>query len=521
VSEQLPRRFGPFLLLELLGSGATGDVHLARPLNPGSAMPSPLVIKRLHASLTGDEDFVRRFRHEAEVAVHVSSPYVAKVYGAGRVGDTLYIAMEYVPGWPLIRVLEERKKTRALPSVETAVELISHVLLGLEALHSAVDAKTKAPLSIVHRDVSPKNVMLGEDGRARLIDLGLGKSAVQDWKTRTGVVMGTIGYMSPEQIAADPVDLRSDLYVAAILLYELLTLEHYIQRASFPVMLKASLRPEQRTAAAVRSDVPPALEVVLARALEVDRTRRFESAREMAAALRSAVRGRVSAAEVRALADEELLRELADSRTQVTALVSKTWAREPELVEDTAVVFAERTTLKSDTMRSESRPELSKRWINTAAMIAMLGAGIAIGRVLWSPGEEVQLIEPAPVVDPIVVDPRPQVVDRPQVVARPAPVAEATETPVAAEVPPAAPRDAAPKKLASKRPIAPPVQVDSPPDARAVLARARSLRTRVDGEKAKAVDRLISRLVLEAGASDERAAVRVASLAAELDALEK
>lgn len=284
-----PQVFGGYVLLQALGRGAMGDVFLARPRDPRRGIPTPVVVKRLHGELAKKPGFVARFKHEAAIAVSVTSPHVAKVYDVGAVGETLYIAMEFVPGWALSKVLDAVLRSGRHASVASVVDLVAGGLEGLGALHTARDPKTGQALEIVHRDLSPKNLMVGEDGRMRIIDLGLGKSNAQDWRTRTGVVMGSVGYMPPEQARGERVDARADVYAMGVVAFEMLALRNYIKRGSLPEMMDASARPVFVRPSEFRPDVPRELDRVIERALEPDRERRYASAAELLAALRAVV----------------------------------------------------------------------------------------------------------------------------------------------------------------------------------------------------------------------------------------
>jgi serine/threonine protein kinase len=284
-----PRPFGPFVLLKALGRGAMGDVHLARPYNPNRGIPTPIVVKRLHGELAHKKGFVSRFRHEATIAVSVESAHVAKVFDVGSVGETLYIVMEYVEGWPLSKVLDAILKSGRHASIASVIDSIAGGLIGLDILHTARDPETNGPLGIVHRDISPKNLMIGEDGLMRLIDLGLGKSNAQDWKTRTGVVMGSVGYMPPEQAAGEHVDARADVYAMGVVAFEMLALRNFIKRGPLPQMMENSARPKFTKPSDFRPDVPDGLDEVLQRALEPNKDERFQSSREFLDALRSIV----------------------------------------------------------------------------------------------------------------------------------------------------------------------------------------------------------------------------------------
>ncbi|MCA9556269.1 MAG: serine/threonine protein kinase, partial [Myxococcales bacterium] len=335
-----PRTYGPYLLLKNLGTGGTGDVFLARPRDEGAGVPSPVVIKRLHGALLDQGDFVKRFRHEAELAVAIDDPHVARVYDVGRVGDSLYIAMEYLSGWALARVIQDLKDTGHRPSLTSVVDIVAGALAGLHALHTARDPRTQQPLGIVHRDVAPKNIMVGEDGRTRLIDLGLGKSTLQDWKTGTGVVMGSPGYMAPEQVQGLAVDARTDTYAAGIVLWETLTLTRYIKRGPVPLMLRAQVQPEFVPPSHLRGDVPPALDAVCRRALAVPEEARFQSAREFRDALLEAVPLDHEAPQVSTLVGALLWGELDRAKTEVTHLLHVGAPTAPSLPEPVEVLAA-------------------------------------------------------------------------------------------------------------------------------------------------------------------------------------
>ena len=300
----LPRIFGRYILLKSLGQGAMGDVHLARPINPGRGIPRLAVLKRLRGELVTKEAFVARFRHEATVAVSVNSRHVAKVYDVGSVGRALYIAMEYVSGWALSDVLDAILRSGRHASIVSVLDLMAGGLRGLVALHSAQERTSGRPLAAVHRDVSPKNLMVGEDGNLRLIDLGLGKSNLQDWKTRTGVVMGSVGYMPPEQARGERVDQRADIYAMGAVTFELLALRNYIRRGTVSEMMQRSLKPKYVPPSEFRPDIPPGLDEVLQVALAPAPADRFPTAQAFLQALEAVVSNEQTRGGMKTLLDE-------------------------------------------------------------------------------------------------------------------------------------------------------------------------------------------------------------------------
>jgi serine/threonine protein kinase len=489
--------FGRYVLLKRLGSGAMGDVHLARPLE--GQTPSPVVVKRLHGRLTSDPNIVRRFHHEAQLAAYVESPYVAKVFDVGAVGDVLYIAMEYIAGWPLVRVIEDLTLRGELPQITAAIRLIEGAVAGLAALHRSVHPETNAPLEIVHRDVAPKNIMVGEDGKTRIIDLGIGRSSARAWKTRTGLLVGTPGYMPPEQVFGDAIDHRADIYAAGVVIFELLTLRSYIERGPLGQMLQASRVVKPRAPSSIRSDVPRALDAVVMKAVALSPDDRFSSAAELFSALREAVP--VSGTlDGKMLVADLLWNELTAKQTEVSAL----------LKEDRTALL---DTLPSGPPLSHAplrkRPGVP-RWLPLTVLAAGAAIGVALAD-LQRPPEE-------PIVEPI---------EAPAEI--PAPTASAIEKAVEIEVaparrPPKKQARAVKAKLPTPMPTreTPVVKQEEMPEAhdpQRLVQRARALKRRLPvGSPAHGeADRILGNLNLGMASGRED----WADLARELDRLEK
>ena len=321
MAESLPRAFGAYDLLKPLGGGGMGDVFLARPTNAFRGVPTPIVIKRLHAELAEHEEFVRRFLHEAQFAVAVDSPYVAKVYDVGKVDDTLYLAMEYLAGWPLLTVFDAIRTSKQPPPLPALIDLIEGSLWGLEAIHNARDAEGR-PLGMVHRDISPRNLMVGEDGVVRVIDFGLGRSSLREWKTRTGTTLGSVGYLPPEQVGDAGVDGRADLYAVGVVMFELLTMTPYIMRGTVSEMIVRSVMPTFRPPSGVRPDLPPAIDAVLARALSLSPDGRYATAGEFLAAIRAIVPEAESRGRSARLIRELFSEEIAERRAELAELIA-------------------------------------------------------------------------------------------------------------------------------------------------------------------------------------------------------
>ncbi|WP_326638201.1 Stk1 family PASTA domain-containing Ser/Thr kinase [Streptosporangium sp. NBC_01755] len=197
---------GRYRVESRIARGGMATVYLALDIR----LDRTVAVKVMHRSLAEDPAFVRRFIGEAKSVASLSHPNVVHVFDQGTDGDNVYLSMEYVPGRTLRDVLRERGR---LPARE-ALEVMIPVLAALGAAHQS---------GLVHRDVKPENVLLADDGRVKVVDFGLARAIEATNQTRTGVMIGTIGYMSPEQVTAGAADARSDVYAAGIMLFELLT----------------------------------------------------------------------------------------------------------------------------------------------------------------------------------------------------------------------------------------------------------------------------------------------------------
>ncbi|MBI4815833.1 MAG: protein kinase [Deltaproteobacteria bacterium] len=318
--------FGFYVLLRSLGSGGMGEVSLAKPLAENCGIPTPVVVKRLHSELATHEHFVRRFEHEAKIAAAISHSNVAKVYDAGRVDDTLYLTMQYIEGWSVAKVLEHLNARQQHVSIRSIADVVIGVLRGTGSLHNAKDEQGVS-LAIVHRDICPKNVMLDHNREPCLIDFGLGKSKYQDWKTRTGTVMGTPGYMAPEQVLAEQVDHRTDLYACGIILWELLALRPYIDRGPLSEMLRKSALPEPRPLSAIRPGTSAELEAVALKALAREAPDRFNSAEEFIEALDKTVPQKEELPTIVDLIGTSFQTDLDTLRGETTRLIQNTKPR--------------------------------------------------------------------------------------------------------------------------------------------------------------------------------------------------
>jgi tRNA A-37 threonylcarbamoyl transferase component Bud32 len=283
VSFENPVRLGPYTLLEPLGQGGMAQVFIARRDGAGQLT----VLKLLHANMVQNAEAARRFLREANIASQLQHPGIAQVLDAGWEADRFYLVMELISGETLEALLKACRARGGVPPPEITVAVMLQALDALHYAHGLSDAEGQ-PLGLVHRDLSPRNVMVGYDGRARIIDFGIAKGAVDEFKTAAGMLMGTPYYMSPEQAAALPVDHRSDLYTMGAVLFELLTGRRLVEAKGRPGILRAVVSEPPTPLRAANPHAPAALEAVLQRVLAKEPARRFTDARAFADALRAA-----------------------------------------------------------------------------------------------------------------------------------------------------------------------------------------------------------------------------------------
>ena len=265
---QAPVVYGKYQLLELLARGGMAEVFKAKS-HGVEGFEKVLVIKRILPELSSNPDFVEMFINEAKIAVTLSHANVVQVFDLGRADETYFIAMEYVAGSDLATVLRRaRKYDKRLP-VELAVYLISEVAKGLDYAHRRRDAELQ-PLHIVHRDVSPQNVLLSFEGEVKLTDFGIAKArgSVEEG-TAAGVLKGKYAYMAPEQARGREIDARTDLFSLGTVLYECLAGRSPFLAASTYDTLQRVRAGEAKPLSEVAS-VPEELSAIVARAMSPD-----------------------------------------------------------------------------------------------------------------------------------------------------------------------------------------------------------------------------------------------------------
>jgi serine/threonine protein kinase len=278
-----PRKLGRYELVHLLGQGGMGEVYLAK-ITGAAGFEKPCIVKTILPALLKDGQFLDRFHHEAKVLVHLVHSSIAQVYDMGEAHGTYYMALEYVAGVDVAYLADQaRNQGQAIPPA-VALYLGQRMAEGLGYAHRKA-GPDGTPLGIVHRDVSPHNVMVSYEGEVKVIDFGLAKSAARSKYTLPATVMGKLGYMSPEQARAEALDHRSDIYSCGVVVWELLAGRPLVAHGTVGEMMAAMANPTVPALHELRPDVDAALDAVVRRALAPHPQERYGRADEFARAL--------------------------------------------------------------------------------------------------------------------------------------------------------------------------------------------------------------------------------------------
>lgn len=286
----MSERFGKYELVRHLATGGMGEVFLARQLGP-AGFARTVVVKRLLPHLARDQAFVEMFLNEARVASLLSHPNVAQILELGEAGGTYFIVMEFVHGASLQRVERTLASMDRVLHPGLAVRVLIQALRGLEYAHALRLEGRPAP--VIHRDLSPDNLLIGFDGVTRVIDFGIARAAGTESTTRTGTVKGKFAYMPPERFEAArtrEVDPRADVYAMGVVAYEALGGARPFRGSGDAELVGAILRGQPRPLDELNPSVPPALAQLVARALAQQPGERFQSAGVFADALEAWLR---------------------------------------------------------------------------------------------------------------------------------------------------------------------------------------------------------------------------------------
>lgn len=442
--------FGKYRLLAELGHGGMADVYLAVVEGfTGSGFSKLVVVKRLRQNLAEDSSFVTMLMDEARIAARLNHPNVAQTNEVGMHEKHYFISMEYIDGQPLNRI-QSRATKRSLPFRELQYQVIVDMLAGLHHAHELVDYDG-SPLGIVHRDVTPHNVLVSYEGQVKLVDFGIAKAERRLSQTETGVVKGKVRYMSPEQVRGVSLDRRADLFAAGIMLWEAATEKRFWgptdDVALIHSLVQNDFNPSPRAA---DPNVPESIDRICRKALAYHRNERYATAAEFRLDLEKALLETGRSVELRAelgpfvsgLFDdqrkeireiiEKQLAQVENSGLSPVALaevlpssatpVSKTTAMEVESPSLDGSTRALQSTSSDDIQAAEiisashsadREPSKPRRWMNIgllgAAALGLMAFGVTRARMdAAAPPSATHELPPAPAALP-----PPQVTDLP------------------------------------------------------------------------------------------------------------
>ncbi|HKX11579.1 MAG TPA: serine/threonine-protein kinase [bacterium] len=396
MNPSIPIPFGRYFLLEKIASGGMAEIFRA-VLTGVEGFEKVVVIKRIHPVWSERREFITMLVDEAKLLVHLNHPNIVQVFELGREGETYYIAMEYVEGLDLRQCVQRLKALdRRLPP-ELALRIVIESLRGLHYAHERT-LKNRGRLGIVHRDVSPQNILLSFEGEVKVTDFGIAKAMTQTHETQTGVLKGKYAYMSPEQAVGASLDARTDVFAAGIVLYELLFARRLFAAAS-EVETLDKVRKAEIPWPAESADLFPGLQAALEKALQKDPQRRFSDAESFAEALsaclpadRKGERRSLAAFLSEIFSEEIVQRRQAQEQSRGTASFRRqTRLRLPE--EDPTVSLAEEppTELEAPPVSLERAREenlqalmaISQRRRNSLKLFAALVLAAVIFTPLW------------------------------------------------------------------------------------------------------------------------------------------
>jgi eukaryotic-like serine/threonine-protein kinase len=285
-TRQLGLEIGRYVLFEEMASGGMATVHYGRLSGP-AGFSRTVAIKRLHPAYSKDPEFLSMFFDEARIAARVRHPNVVATLDVVMHEAEVLLVMEYVHGASLSQVLRALRGANEAVPLSIVAAIVVQVLFGLHAAHEA-KGESGGLLDVVHRDVSPQNILVGVDGVVRVADFGIAKAVGRLQTTVEGHVKGKTAYMAPEQMRGREVDRRADVFATGIVLWETLTGQRLFTGDSPIAVMNEVLEKPIPPPSNLRPDVPAALDVVVARALDRDVAARFTTAREMAVAIETA-----------------------------------------------------------------------------------------------------------------------------------------------------------------------------------------------------------------------------------------
>ena len=274
------KQFGPYRLVQQLAVGGMAEIHLAKT-HGIAGFEKYVALKMIHPNYSQDQQFIQMLIDEAKITVQLQHVNIAQTFDLGRVGETYYITMEYVDGADLYKLLRKSAELDREIPIPVGCYIAKEVTSGLDYAHRKRDHAGRA-LSIVHRDVSPQNVLISYAGEVKLVDFGIAKATSRARQTAVGVIKGKYYYMSPEQAWGENLDHRTDIFSSGILLYETLTGQMLYLEEDLHKLLEMVRRADIPPPSTIRKDIPAGLDRIVMRALAKRPDDRYQNAGDMA-----------------------------------------------------------------------------------------------------------------------------------------------------------------------------------------------------------------------------------------------
>ncbi len=278
LTTKFPSLFGKYYLLELVNLGGMAEIFKAKMFGV-EGFEKIVAIKRILPEVAVDEEFIKMFIDEAKIAVRLQHPNIVQIYELGNINGSYFIAMELVNGKDLKVIRQRLKRVELLMPVEQSAYIISQVCDGLDYAHRKTDEHMNS-LNIVHRDVSPQNIIVSYEGNVKLIDFGIAKAQSKSTKTQAGMVKGKFSYMSPEQVNGKVLDRRSDIFSLGVVFFEMLTGKRLFLGKSDVETLEKVRAAEVVPPSMFNSSVPPEIDRIVMKALAREREDRYQWASE-------------------------------------------------------------------------------------------------------------------------------------------------------------------------------------------------------------------------------------------------
>jgi serine/threonine protein kinase len=376
-ADLLGATLGGHEILIRLAAGGMGSVYVARSVRSGG-FEKLVAIKTCHPHLREDPEFVAMFRDEARLSALVRDPHVVPTLDVGDAEGVLHLVMEYVEGVRLADLARAARKKGSRMPLPIALRVIADMLTGLEAAHEA-RSLDGTPLNLVHRDVSPQNVLVGSDGVSRIMDFGIAKARARATVTREGLLKGKLGYMPPESFASGPLDRRADLFAAGVVLWEAITCEPLFHGDSEPETVQRVLHmpvPEMGLDATAELALAP----IVRRALERVPADRYSSAIEMLDAIERTGLAIASPRDVARYVRREHGQDLDAQRDKIRAAITdaESLPRRPDAVSSSAPVIAAASAPVAPSTASDGEGPPTRSWPWVAIGLGALGLLVAI-----------------------------------------------------------------------------------------------------------------------------------------------